>query len=82
MSGYAGDASASAQQNHMDVVHNAIIAAQLSINYGTCDYEECQDCGESIPLERRQILPGVRYCVHCQPKHTANVRIKTVTKML
>jgi RNA polymerase-binding transcription factor DksA len=82
MSGYAGDASASAQQNHLDVVDNAIVAARLSITYGCDDHSECLDCGDEIPLERRQILPGVMYCVHCQPKHSTKFNIKTVTKML
>lgn len=26
----------------------------------------CLDCGESIPEKRRQLIPGVRLCIHCQ----------------
>ena len=28
--------------------------------------EECEDCGEDIPLQRRELLGGVTRCVHCQ----------------
>ncbi|EPH6762331.1 TraR/DksA C4-type zinc finger protein [Cronobacter dublinensis] len=26
----------------------------------------CIDCGDPIPEKRRQLIPGVRLCVHCQ----------------
>ena len=26
----------------------------------------CEECGEAIPVGRRQALPGVRYCIACQ----------------
>lgn len=26
----------------------------------------CEECGAAIPPERRQAIPGVRYCVSCQ----------------
>ncbi|EKK5270377.1 TraR/DksA family transcriptional regulator [Cronobacter dublinensis] len=26
----------------------------------------CLDCGDPIPEKRRQLIPGVRLCVHCQ----------------
>ncbi|EOL8945465.1 TraR/DksA family transcriptional regulator [Cronobacter dublinensis] len=26
----------------------------------------CLDCGDPIPDKRRQLIPGVRLCVHCQ----------------
>lgn len=28
--------------------------------------EECEECGEPIPENRRRALPGVRLCVVCQ----------------
>ena len=28
--------------------------------------EECEDCGESIPEQRRKLIPGVQKCVRCQ----------------
>lgn len=30
------------------------------------DCEDCAICGEPIPSERRQALPGVRTCIECQ----------------
>lgn len=26
----------------------------------------CEECGEEIPLARREAVPGVRFCVACQ----------------
>lgn len=26
----------------------------------------CQECGDDIPVARREAVPGVQYCVHCQ----------------
>lgn len=28
--------------------------------------EECDGCGQAIPLARRTAVPGCRMCVHCQ----------------
>lgn len=28
--------------------------------------KECCECGEEIPQERRQAVPGVKRCVYCQ----------------
>jgi len=39
--------------------------------------EFCDDCGEDIPLARRQAVPGVTMCIYCQSKaerFTANYR--------
>ena len=30
---------------------------------------ECEECGEAIPLARREALPGVRLCISCQEEH-------------
>jgi phage/conjugal plasmid C-4 type zinc finger TraR family protein len=27
---------------------------------------ECERCAAAIPVQRRQAVPGVRLCVHCQ----------------
>lgn len=27
--------------------------------------EECEECGNEIPLERRLSLPGITHCVEC-----------------
>lgn len=28
--------------------------------------ERCEQCGDSIPNERRLAVPGVRFCIQCQ----------------
>lgn len=30
---------------------------------------DCLDCGEEIPVERRQAAPGCRRCIECQTTH-------------
>ncbi|WP_433124412.1 TraR/DksA family transcriptional regulator [Micromonospora sp. CA-240977] len=32
-------------------------------------YGACERCRESIPAERLEVLPHVRFCVPCQEKH-------------
>lgn len=27
---------------------------------------ECEECGENIPIGRREAMPGVRLCIGCQ----------------
>ncbi|HEV7436629.1 MAG TPA: TraR/DksA C4-type zinc finger protein [Pseudorhizobium sp.] len=36
--------------------------------------EYCDDCGEDIPLRRRQALPSGRTCDACQSKRDATAR--------
>jgi len=28
--------------------------------------EQCEECGDDIPEERRRLIPGVRLCVYCK----------------
>jgi phage/conjugal plasmid C-4 type zinc finger TraR family protein len=35
--------------------------------------ELCEDCGDSIPEERRRAVPGARRCVWCQALHERRV---------
>lgn len=30
---------------------------------------DCLDCGEEIPPERREAMPGCRRCIDCQTLH-------------
>lgn len=30
--------------------------------------EFCEECGEDIPLARREAVPGVQFCIYCQTK--------------
>lgn len=36
--------------------------------------ERCLDCEKSIPLKRRQLVPGCSRCVQCQTEHEENER--------
>ncbi|MCL6250246.1 DksA/TraR family C4-type zinc finger protein [Altererythrobacter sp. KTW20L] len=48
-----------------DTVSDAVAAARAGLAGGKgADY--CDDCGEDIPLARRQALPHARTCVACQ----------------
>ncbi len=31
----------------------------------------CIECGDPIPAKRRELVPGVRFCVDCQAEHDA-----------
>ena len=53
------------QEQIDDTVKDAIEAARLRMPAGE-SAEECDDCGEPIPVGRRKALPGVRTCVACQ----------------
>lgn len=30
--------------------------------------EFCEECGEDIPVARREAVPGVQFCIYCQTK--------------
>ncbi|SCY71080.1 TraR/DksA family transcriptional regulator [Desulfoluna spongiiphila] len=32
-------------------------------------FTECVDCGEPIPIKRRQAMPGCVRCVSCEARH-------------
>ena len=34
---------------------------------------ECEECGEDIPVERQQAIPGVRLCIHCKTRSERRV---------
>lgn len=45
------------------------------MQYQGISAECCEQCGERIPVSRRQALPGVRYCVYCaQYRESAGIR--------
>lgn len=44
---------------------NAIAAVRRNLPTGI-SLEDCEDCGESIPEERRVALQGCKRCVYCQ----------------
>jgi phage/conjugal plasmid C-4 type zinc finger TraR family protein len=36
--------------------------------------DDCEGCGDSIPLARQNAVPGVRLCIDCQTKIERNGR--------
>lgn len=42
------------------------VQAQLAEQRKRPSAEFCEDCGEDIPQARRDLIPGVQLCIHCQ----------------
>ena len=61
--GWAGDGAVSEQI--AATLEEAAERARRKLPQGE-SLESCEDCGEPIPRERREALPGVRLCVPCQ----------------
>ncbi len=53
------------QEQIDDSVNDAVDRARRQLPAGE-SAETCEECGEDIPLPRREALPGVRLCVTCQ----------------
>lgn len=46
-------------------IEDAIARARGEIPRGE-SLDECEECGAPIPQARREAIPGVRLCIHCQ----------------
>lgn len=62
-SGWAGDGAV--QDQIQDSINDEVARARRNIPKGE-SLLFCEECGEEIPLLRRQSLPGVRLCLECQ----------------
>ena len=62
-SGWANDDAVNEQIN--STIEDAIARARGEIPRGESLYE-CEECGAPIPQARREAIPGVRLCIHCQ----------------
>ena len=63
-----------AQQLHTDAAllqHQLMMAAAAKLPVAS----ECDACGNSIPLARRQQVAGVRLCVECQRERERRERL-------
>ena len=58
-SGWANDDAVNEQIN--STIEDAIARARGEIPRG-----ESEECGAPIPQARREAIPGVRLCIHCQ----------------
>lgn len=59
------------QLHALHLNENAIAAIRKRMPTGD-SAEECTDCGEVIPLERRLAAKGCMRCIHCQTLHERN----------
>lgn len=62
-SGWANDDAVNEQIN--STIEDAIARARGEIPRGE-SLDECEECGAPIPQARREAIPGVRLCIHCQ----------------
>lgn len=71
-SGWANDGAVKEQIDA--TVEDAVARIKSQIKQGESAVE-CQECGEIIPQARRDAVPGVSLCIHCQTEldqqHTA-----------
>lgn len=86
MSGYIGNPDAESE-HAMILSENAVHAVQqhLALQRMRPSAKTCkdEDCGVEIPEIRRQLVPGVQFCVHCAPKHQVRQqRIKMLDRIL
>lgn len=56
-----------AQETEAQFTRQAIAAARTRPGIRT--YETCLDCGDPIPLARRQAVPGCERCIDCQEEY-------------
>nr|WP_294851384.1 DksA/TraR family C4-type zinc finger protein [uncultured Sphingomonas sp.] len=75
-----GWAPEGAVQDQIDATLNdAVLAARARMPVGEGS-DECEVCGENIPLRRRQVLPGVKTCVSCQGERDARIVYSTINR--
>lgn len=65
-SGWAPDGAVQDQID--DSITDAVRLARSRLPAGVSE-THCQDCGDDIPVARREAMPGVRTCVACQAAH-------------
>ncbi|MBR2328946.1 MAG: DksA/TraR family C4-type zinc finger protein [Clostridia bacterium] len=64
-SGWAQDGAVDAQIQDSINDEIARVRRRLAVDQGE-SLEECEECGEPIPMARRLAIPGVRLCLECQ----------------
>jgi phage/conjugal plasmid C-4 type zinc finger TraR family protein len=62
-----------------DTVKDAVLRARALTPQGE-SAEDCDDCGEPIPKNRREALPGVRTCIACQSERDKAVTHSTINR--
>lgn len=51
---------------HLNMNAIADVRKRLAKQASKPSAEFCEDCGEDIPQARREAIPGVQRCIHCQ----------------
>jgi phage/conjugal plasmid C-4 type zinc finger TraR family protein len=62
-----------AEMGQLHAIHNnmnavAAVRRELERQAQQPSAEECEECGDEIPLARRLAVPGCQLCVFCQEK--------------
>ena len=62
-----------AEMGQLHAIHNnmnaiANVQRQLAKQALEPSLEECEECGDEIPLARRLAIPGVRLCIFCKER--------------
>jgi len=73
---YNNEEEAEMAQLHAIHIHmNAVAEVQkkLAEQRSQPSLEECEECGDEIPEERRKAIPGVRLCVFCKERSERRV---------
>lgn len=76
-SGWARDGAVQDQID--DSVRDELAAARARMPSGA-GLEECEACGETIPLARRKAMTGVRTCVACQSVRDKQPRFSGINR--
>lgn len=62
-----------AEMGQLHAIHNnmnavAAVRRQLEKQAAEPSLEECEECGDEIPVARRLAVPGCRLCVFCKER--------------
>ena len=57
---------------HLNLNAVANVRRKLQEQAAKPSLEECEECGEEIPLARRLAIPGVCLCVYCKERQERN----------
>jgi RNA polymerase-binding transcription factor DksA len=80
MSGYTGNPDAESE-HALILSENGIAQARAMLPQGPSSVH-CHDCGEEIPLQRRLVQKGCKYCIDCQTSHDKAPKVKMLDRIL
>lgn len=79
MSGYGGADDESV--NAMAIVDNGVGLARMMLPVGESAVL-CHECGDPIPLARREAQKGCKFCIVCQVDHDKHPRLRVLDRIL